>query len=95
MDIVIGTTQPLAWKKDQRAHPGAKNVEARILAVRPPRQKRGAAPNNGQKRKNRQHSSDPLNGQVLILMVPDKRSLPQGLEQGKYKVNLQFVPTGK
>ena len=95
MEIIIGSTQPMGWKKENRPKPGAKNVEAKVLAVREPRQRRGPVPRDGQKRKSRQHVNDPLNGQVLILMVPDKRMLPQGLEEGKYKVSLQFLPKGK
>lgn len=92
MDIVIGSTQAPVWRKKASPPPGSLNVDAKLLAIRPPRKKRNPVPDGGQKRKALQHQSDPLSGQVLILMVPDKRSLPRGLDEGRYKVRLQFVP---
>jgi len=94
MDIVIGTTQAPTWRTSSPPPPGSLQVEAKLLAVRPPRQKRKAVGTDEQRR-NLQYANDPVGGQVLILLVPDKRALPRQLETGRFKVVLHFVPVHK
>lgn len=95
VDIVIGSSQAPAWRQTAAPPAGSLQVEAKLLAVRPPRQKREPVGPVDQQRRNVQHATDPTGGQVLILLVPDKRALPRNLEDGRFKVVLHFVPKHK
>ena len=91
MDIIIGSIQAPTWRNTVAPPAGSTQVEAKLLAVRAPRQKRQGTTPGGQRRQS-QNPKDPLNAQVLILMVPDKRALPRNLDSGHWRVVLQFVP---
>jgi hypothetical protein len=42
-------------------------------------------------RRSRDKERDPVNGRVLVLMIPDRAALPSDLDGGKYRVFLRFA----
>ena len=93
MDIRIGAPARVGPPGDKTSTPKG-TVEARILAIRQPRRRRG--PGGGQPERVERRSAppqrnDPPSGRVLILMIPDAGTLPPNLEGGAYRVFLRFV----
>jgi hypothetical protein len=91
MDIRIGRTPPAGGPAGRPAAPeGA--VEARLLAVRPPRRRCVQPPPGAPERREAGGDErDPFNGRVLVLMIPDGSRLPPGLASGEYRVFLRFA----
>jgi hypothetical protein len=90
MDIRVGIASPVGSPADKAAK-GQDTLEARILAVREPRRRGGHAPAAGEERREGSADRDPLNGRVLVLLIPDGGRLPAGLESGAYRVFLRFA----
>ncbi len=92
MDIRIGAPSRVGPPGDRSAAPQG-SVEARILAIRKPRRRRGSGGGQpeGVERRAGQQRNDPPGGRVLILMIPDAGKLPPALESGAYRVFLRFV----
>ena len=82
MDIKIGNIAPTG-KAGDRSSTRPDAMEARLLALRTPRRR------NRQGHPTRHH--DPVNARVLVLMVPDGTSLPDGLEDGSWRVFQRFA----
>jgi hypothetical protein len=90
VDIKVGNTPAIGDPRQQR--PGeSETVEARLLAVRAPRRHPGHPPRQGVERRGSNEPRDPLSGRVLVLMIPDRSRLPEGLESGQYRVFLRFA----
>ena len=91
MDIRVGGSAsigPTGPKTPELREP----VEAKVLAVRPPRQRSSDPPSKAaERRKGPPQKCDPRGGRVLILMIPEGRQLPAGLARGEYRVFLRFV----
>jgi len=66
-------------------------IEAKVLAVRPPRQRSSGPPKQLSERREKPGKRDPRDGRVLLLMIPEGRQLPAGLARGEYRVLLRFV----
>ena len=66
-------------------------IEARILAVRPPRRQQASGRKIGRERRANPEERDPRGGRVLVLMIPDGQQLPAGVEKGNFRVFLRFV----
>ena len=90
MDIRIGSTPPIGMPSDKTPAP-AGAVEAKVLAVRTPRRREGDSPDGGPERRNASGSKDPAGGRVLVLLIRDGSSLPEGLESGELRVFLRFA----
>jgi hypothetical protein len=90
MDIRVGGISPVGAPGEKVALPGAA-VEARVLAVRAPRRRGGNAPPDGHERRESGDSVDPAAGRVLILLIPDASQLPEGVDQGAWRVFLRFA----
>jgi hypothetical protein len=89
VDIRVGRTQKVGAPASREASSGGA-VEARILAVRAPR-RRSVGPPQRVDRRSGSQARDPVNGRVLVLMIPDKAKLPKDLESGGYRVFLRFA----
>lgn len=83
MDIKVGNIAPTGGTGDRARNQPQGTIEARLLALRTPR------------RRNRQghpaRDRDPVNGRVLVLMVPDGTQLPADLDGGAWRVFLRFA----
>ena len=69
---------------DLRRRPVSRRLAVVALAVA------GSAAPGGRERR-QPHTRDPINGRVLVLMVPDSRVLPPDLDLSKYRVFLRFA----
>ena len=92
MDIVIGATPPGRYYGKKEPSGSGQVVEARLLGVRSPRKKQGTPPVGQKERRTARRATDPSDGRVLVLLVPDGCRIPRDLGSGKYKVMLRFVP---
>ena len=90
MDIKVGNIPRLGAKTD-RAPASAGVVEGRILAIRAPRRRSAGPPTDRVERRSGGKERDPVNGSVLVLMIPDRAALPGDLEGGNYRVFLRFA----
>ena len=90
MDIKVGQTAAIGARADQAAKSGG-FVEGRILAIRAPRRSPQGPPRDRVERRATTKQRDPVNGKVLVLLVPDRTALPADLEQGGYRVFLRFA----
>ena len=90
MEIVIGAVSQTNLGGRSRPEAEAAMVEARLLDSREPRKKRGIPP-AGERRESFT-IEDPINGRVLVLLVPESHRIPRGVESGKFKIYLRFVP---
>ena len=91
MDIRVGAVAPVASPADKTLSPIA-GIEARLLAVRPPRS-RGQGPPQGRTDLRRRDSpaQDPPDARVLILMVPDGTRIPKDIDTQAYRVFVRFA----
>ncbi len=89
MDIKIGKALTVGGRETEPHRNTV--VEAKLLAVREARHRGSKAPVPGGPERRQQHSRDPINGRVLVLMVPDRRVLPPDLDLSKYRVFLRFA----
>ena len=88
MDIKVGAILPTGDSTHHNEHHQNK-VEVRLLAIRPPRRR---SREKGKNRRGRRSAGrDPVNGRVLVMMVPDATQLPDGLATGEYRVFINFV----
>jgi hypothetical protein len=79
MDIRIGGPPPVGPPADKTSLPqGA--VEAKVLALRPPRSRQEGVPPNEEERRESKPGVDTRGGRVLVLFIPDAQQLPEGLE---------------
>lgn len=90
MDIRVGSTRPVDRQADRR-QAGNTAVEARVLAIRSPRRRGGNPPPGRTDRREAGAQRDPVNGRVLVLLIPDGGQLPEGLASGAYRVFLRFA----
>ncbi len=90
MEIVIGSAPriQLAERKGPEMEGGL--LEAQLLDSRGPR-KRRAPPPLGDERRDYGPADDPVNGRVLVLLVPEGHRIPRGVESGQFKIFLRFV----
>ncbi len=88
MDLLIGATAKIG---DSTGDPGAPAnfLEARVLSVRSARRRERETANEQRKKPGRPR--DPVNGRVLVLLVPTGEKLPEGLDRGEYRVFLRFT----
>jgi len=87
MEIIIGSTPPLAANDNRPVIREAGTVEAQLLHVRPPR--KGISGPSGAERRGKK-TKDPVKGRVLTLMVLDANDLPKDIDKAKYRVTLRF-----
>ena len=90
MDIRVGVTAEVGAPAEPAAAPSG-TVEAKFLGIRAPRRRTEGPPPNKGERRGATPARDPVNGRVLILMIPDGSRLPQGIESGNYRVFLRFA----
>lgn len=90
MHIVIGDSQPIYQPQKREADRGGA-LEAKVLAVRPPRRQAGEQPDGGERRREG-GQTDPAGGKVLLLLAPEGHNVPADLDSGKYRVFLRIVP---
>jgi hypothetical protein len=90
MDIRIGSTPAVGMPSDKTFVP-AGAVEAKVLAVRTPRQREDDGRQRGPERRAEPGPKDPAGGRVLVLLIRDGSSLPAGLESGEMRVFLRFA----
>lgn len=88
MDLLVGATHKIV---DSSKHPDAAThpLEARVLSVRSARRRERQT--STEQRKKASRSKDPVNGRVLVLLVPTGENLPEGLDRGDYRVFLRFA----
>ena len=90
MDIRIGGPPPVGPPADKTSlSQGA--VEAKVLALRPPRSRQEGAPPNVEERRESKQAIDMRGGRVLVLFIPDAQQLPEGLDTGAFRVFLRFA----
>ncbi len=91
MDIKVGSVLPV--KNAEGSNRGRSHViEARVLAVREPRRRpQRRLPGDAEQRRQPSRETDPVNGRVLVLMVPDSRMLPADFDKNGYRVFLRFA----
>ena len=90
MDIKVGEIPRLGRKSDRKPATGGM-VEGRILATRAPRRRVTGPPTDRVERRAQDKPRDPVNGRVLVLLVPDRAALPPDLEEGNYRVFRRFA----
>jgi hypothetical protein len=90
MHIIIGDTKPIMQPQKREVGRGSA-LEAKVLAVRPPRRRAGDQP-EGRERRGQDGRADPANGKVLVLLIPEGSHLPADLDGGNYRVFLRIVP---
>ena len=90
MDIRVGSVAPTTQvgQAGERQQTPKGMVEARVLAIRPPRKRAEGGP---KKRHERSPDRDPAGAKVLVMMIPDGASLPADLATGNYRVFLRFA----
>ncbi len=88
MEIIIGSIPPLSSHAQKTPPKGSIFVEAQLLHVRPPR--KGIAGPSGRERRTKR-GSDPLQGRVLTIMVPDASQLPPDIDTAKYDVTIRLI----
>ncbi len=92
MEIIIGAPAPVGPPVRKTERSTGTTVEARILNVRPPRRQQTNRPEEKNRRKGYNSSSDPINGRVMVLLIPEGHKLPQDIDSGKYRIFLRFAP---
>jgi hypothetical protein len=92
MDIVIGPTSSIGTPGRQGVTNSGEAVEAKVLSVRPPRQRRGPPPVGEDERRNGKSSEDPTSGRVMVLLIPEGYKVPRDIESGNYRIFVRFVP---
>jgi hypothetical protein len=90
MDFRVGKTAPVSTPSPKTAAPTGP-IEAKVLAVRPARNRTGQTPPQVRERRGQSTARDPRNGRVLVLMIPDGQQLPASIEKGGYRVFVRFV----
>jgi hypothetical protein len=91
MRIVIGDPPTIMQPPKREIGKNGTGIEAKVLAVRPPRRRAGDQ-QDGRERRHEGAQADPVNGKVLVLMTPEGYNLPADLGSGKYRVFLRIVP---
>lgn len=89
MDIKVGRVMPVGDPKNREPGRPAR-VEARLLAIRPPRRRTNERTSD-ERRHRGSPGRDPVHGKVLVLMVPDGAHLPEDLATGSYRVFINFL----
>jgi hypothetical protein len=92
MDIIIGPTSSVGLSGRREIENGSGAVEAKVLSIRPPRQRRGKPPVGEDERRARNTYEDPASGRVMVLLVPEGYKVPKDIESGNYRIFLRFVP---
>jgi hypothetical protein len=90
VDIRIGGPPPVGPPAEKTALPTGV-VEAKVLALRPPRSRTDGVPPDGEERRETKAGTDARGGRVLVLFVPDAQQLPEGLDSGAFRVFLRFA----
>ena len=90
MDIRVGQASRVGSKTDRSPGSGG-FVEGKLLAVRAPRKRSIGPPTDRVNRRRGGEQNDPVNGRVLVLMIPDRAALPADLADGNYRVFLRFA----
>ena len=90
MDIRVGNAPKIGAPGDRAPAKGAA-VEAKILAIRAPRRRRGGAPEPEGERRGHPVSRDPVNSRVLVLLIPDSSQLPEGFNSDNFRIFLRFA----
>ena len=90
MDFRVGAPSKVGPPPPRRKDP-RDQIEARLLAIRPPRSRGDDAPRPVRERRAAPQQRDPRGGRVLVLMIPDGQQLPAGIEKGLYRVFLRFA----
>lgn len=92
MDIVIGPISSVGTPGRKGVANSGEAVEAKILSVRSPRQRRGIPPVGEDERRNGRSCEDPSSGRVMVLLIPEGYKVPRDIESGNYRIFLRFVP---
>jgi hypothetical protein len=92
MDIIIGATPSVGLPGRKGTDNSAGAVEAKVLSIRAPRQRRGKPPVGEDERRAARSYEDPANGRVMVLLVPEGYKVPRDIESGNYRIFLRFVP---
>lgn len=91
MHIIIGKPSSVGKPPQRGGGRSGFGLEAKLLAVRPPRRGAGDSPEGGERRR-QSPDSDPAHGKVLVLLAPDGYHLPADLDSGNYRVFIRVVP---
>ena len=91
MEIVIGATPRVGAPVKRNSASGGGYIEAKVLNVRSPRRRQERAPNQGDRR-TQKNATDPVSGRVMTLMVPEGYNIPGDIESGNYRIFLRFAP---
>ena len=91
MDIRVEAVTPVASLAGKTAAT-AGLIEAKVLAVRPPR-RRSTPPPAGRPDQRRHHgpAQDPPGARVLVLLIADGTQVPADLETGAYRAFVRFT----
>ena len=84
MDFVVGKIPAIGPAREGAENP-PHQLEARILHVRSPRGRQVSRDGKSPRK------PDPPGARVLVLLVPDAHRLPEGLDEGQYRVFLRFA----
>jgi hypothetical protein len=91
MDIRVGEVAPVTSPAEKILSPLV-GIEARLLAVRPPRSRGQRPPQDRSDRRRRDSPlQDPADARVLILMVPEGTRVPKDIDTKGYRVFIRFA----
>jgi hypothetical protein len=91
VDIKVGAVSPPSRAAAKEAGQGERVLEAKVLAVRPPRQRPGRPPHRTGERREGSARRDPAGGRILVLLIPEGHKVPQGLASGSHRVFIRFA----
>jgi len=91
MEIVIGAPPPVGAAKKNRKERLSEFIEAKILGIRQPRKHFPSPPIGEKDRRSENHTSDPMGGRVLTLLIPDGYKVPNNIRKGDFRILMRFV----
>lgn len=91
MHIIIGETPKTASVGDRAPQVTPGVIEAKVLNVRPARNRRTGTYSGQDKRVGNSASQDPPSGRVMVLLIPEGYKIPKDIQSGNYRTLLRFV----